>query len=101
MRTTFRVRVVAGPVEWAALVLLCTLLLGSLSIAWRARGILADVQIQIAVKIAELEKDVRHSKNNILQHAVIGSELMRDVAVLKNQVERHARVLNGAVSNRS
>lgn len=84
-----------GPVEWAALVFVCTLMLAAVGIAWRARGILADLQILIAVKVAELEKDARHNKGNIAQHAIINSEMQQDVAVLKSQVERHARLLNG------
>lgn len=84
-----------GPVEWAALVFLCSLMVGCLGLAWRARGAMAALEIRYEVKFAELEKDVRHNKANTAQHAIINSEMREDVAVLKSQVERHARLLNG------
>lgn len=85
----------SGPVEWAALVFFCSLMASALGIAWRARGILADIQIQIAVKFNDFEKDIRHTKRNVEQHAVIGKELNDDMVGLKKDVARLDKLVNG------
>ena len=85
----------AGPVEWAVLIFVCFLMLGSLGIAWRARGVLSDLQIQIAVKFSEFEKDIRHMKRNVEQHSVIGADFQKEQISLRKDVDRIAKLVNG------
>lgn len=84
-----------GPVESAALVFVGALMLGALGLAWRARGILSDLQVLIAVKVAELEKDVRHTKVSVAQHAVQFAEMLQDQTRLQSEVARLGNLVNG------
>jgi hypothetical protein len=80
-----------GVVEWSVLIFVCGLLFASIVMSTRATLALAKRDTAIAL----LEKDVRHTKANVAQHAAINSEMQQDVAVLKKQVERHDRLING------
>lgn len=84
----------AGPVEWAALIFIVGLLIAAIKVAWNARSALAIYQqaidnrlasekLQLELRIAALEKDMRHTKNAVAQHAKIYSDMLLDVDRLK------------------
>ncbi len=77
------------------MIFICVLMLGVLKLAWNARGVLAEIEKQIAVKFSEFEKDIRHTKRSVEHHAAIGAELVRDITILQKDVERLIKLVNG------
>lgn len=84
----------AGPVEWAALTFIGVLLIAAIKVAWNARSELAAYQqaidtrlstekLQFELRIAALERDMRHTKANVKQHGIIYSDMLLDVDRLK------------------
>ena len=65
----------AGPVEWAALIFIGGLLIAAIVSSWRARSLLASFQLGIELRLASLEKDMRHTKKAVEHHAAIHSEV--------------------------
>lgn len=104
-----------GPVEWAALIFVCTVAIGGFAVAWRGRGMFSDQQIKhdaeiaslsnaiqdrnfllkFELSIADLTKDVRHAKANLEHYAVIFGELHDAVIRLDAEVTRLGKIVNG------
>lgn len=74
----------SGPVEWAALIFIGGLLIAAIVSSWRARDAVAKFQLDIELRLAALEKDMRHTKAAVKQHGDIGGEMLRDVERLKD-----------------
>lgn len=91
-----------GPVEWAALTFVVVLLIAAIKVAWNARAALAEYQqtidnrlatekLQLELRVAALEKDMRHTKNAVGQHAKIYSDMLLDVDRLKGAASVKAK----------
>lgn len=81
----------AGPVEWAVLIFIVGLLIAAIGSSWRARSMLAVLELNIELRLAALEKDMRHTKSNVKQHGEIYSEMLRDVDRLKTGAALRAK----------
>lgn len=75
----------SGPVEWAALIFIGGLLIAAIVSSWRARDAVAKFQLDIELRLAALEKDMRHTKAAVKQHGDIGADMLRDVDRLKGE----------------
>ena len=104
-----------GPVQWAVLIFMGSLALGSMGLAWKVRGWLAAHQEEINkslaalansindrnfllkydLAIADLTKDVRHTKANLEQHGKIFGDLHDDVIRMQSEVARLGKIVNG------
>lgn len=77
----------SGPVEWNVLIfiggLLCAAVVASWVASWRVRSLLADEHLSNELRLASLEKDVRHIKANLKQHGEINAEMFKDIERLK------------------
>lgn len=108
--------------EWTVLAFLGSLVAASMGIAWRARSILAENELKIAVltakydialaalandiadrnflsrydlSIADLMKDVRHLKNNFEQHKSAAGLMHDDMIRTQAEIVRLAKIVNG------
>jgi len=84
-----------GSVEWAVLIFMGCLAIGSMGLAWKVRGYLAAFELKYDLSIADLTKDVRHLKNNLAQHIIIYGEMHDDVIRSQAEVQRLAKIVNG------
>lgn len=80
-----------GTVEWAVLIFVCGLMVAAIIVSWRARSILAALEIHVAL----FDKDIRHVKKNVEQHAVIGTEIQTDIIRIQAEVARLSKLVNG------
>lgn len=74
----------AGPVDWAILSLVVGTLLAAVGFSWVAFRYLGRLEIRVEL----LEKDMRHTKAAVAQHAKITSEMVLDVDRLKKPSSR-------------
>lgn len=108
-----------GPVDWAVLIFLGSIAIGSMGIAWgaawRVRGMIAAYElkfdlalaglqraiedrnflIKYELAIADLTKDVRHMKANLDHHSIIYQEMHDDLLKAKEEVTRLGKIVNG------
>lgn len=84
-----------GPVEWAVLIFIVTLILGAGSIAWAVRGYVSGVVTKLEIAQASFDKDIRHLKGNFQQHGNILDETRDDVIGMKKDIERLSKIVNG------
>lgn len=111
-----------GTVQWAVLIFMGMLVLGSMGIAWAARGILAanaaaishlSAKVDTAVAALSnavtdrnflikydltdttLRNDLEHLKNNFKLHQVISGEMHDDLIRLHAEVTRLGKIVNG------
>lgn len=91
-----------GPMEWAVFIFMGALVLGSMGIAWRTRGLIATRDIANAaaltlrdLAIADLTKDVRHLKGNLAQHANNYADMHDEQIRLGAEVQRLGKIVNG------
>lgn len=80
-----------GAMEWAAFSAVAGIVGAGIILAWLGRGLLAarDLDIQLLIK------DVRHTKNNLAQHAENYSEMHDDQIRLQAEVVRLGKIVNG------
>jgi len=106
---------VSGPVEWVILIFVGSIAASSMIIAWQARGFLARYELKYDLAlaalsnaiqdrnflskydlaIADMTKDIRHTKNNVQQHAEIFAELHDDFIRVQAEVQRLTKLVNG------
>lgn len=84
-----------GAVQWAALIFVSAIALGSIGVSWRARGFIAELQLKYELAIADLVKDVRHLKTNLAQHGVNYAEMHTEHIRLQAEVARLTKLVNG------
>ena len=80
-----------GPVQWAALIFICAIALGAIGIAWRARGILAEIQTEQALQASYR----RHLQNNFDMHKIAAAEDHDKLIRTEAEVQRLAKIVNG------
>lgn len=108
--------------QWAVLIFMGAVALGSMGLAWRARGILAANELEIAnLKIRydqvwaalsnalqdrnflvkydladiSLRADLDHLRNNFRQHQDYAGHMHDDVIRLQSEVARLGKLING------
>lgn len=70
---------------------MCALALGAMGLAWRARGILAEIQTEQALQASYR----RHLQNNFDQHKIAAAEEHDDLIRVQAEVQRLAKIVNG------
>lgn len=111
-----------GAVQWPVLLFVAGLVvaclgvgIGGVAVAWRLRGLLGDYQtkydlalvslhnavqdrnflLKYDLALADIGKDVRHTKNNLEAHGQIVSEMHDDLIRALAELTRLGRIVNG------
>ena len=105
----------SGPVEWAVLIFMAAVTIGSMGVAWRARGLVASYELKYDLAlaalhdeiedrnfllkydlaIADLTKDVRHLKGNLAHHTQVYQEMHDDLIRAQAEMARLSKLVNG------
>lgn len=85
-----------GPVEWAVLLFVVSLIVGTAVMMWRVRSYISAIELRFELKLAEFQKDIRHLKGNVAQQGIIGNDLLQEQIKMQAEVNRLAKLVNGA-----